>query len=83
MKKELPPDIDVGVHFNPKYDLFDQRLGLCPDGDFFRALHRDNCDIVTDHIETVIEDGIITKSGKKLDADIIVTATGLRKHCVF
>ncbi|OTB19267.1 hypothetical protein K445DRAFT_53834 [Daldinia sp. EC12] len=80
MKKELPPDVDVDVHFNPKYDLFDQRLGLCPDGDFFRALHRDNCDIVTDHIETVTADGIITKSGKKLDADIIVTATGLHVH---
>ncbi|KAI1804258.1 FAD/NAD(P)-binding domain-containing protein [Daldinia bambusicola] len=80
MKKELPPDVDADVHFNPKYDPFDQRLGICPDGDFFRALRRDNCDIVTDHIDTVTADGILTRSGKKLDADIIVTATGLHVH---
>ncbi|KAI0383658.1 FAD/NAD(P)-binding domain-containing protein [Hypomontagnella monticulosa] len=80
MKEQLPENIDVNVHFNPKYNLFDQRPCICPDGDFFRALHQDNCDIVTDHIETVVADGIITKSGAKLEADIIVTATGLHVH---
>lgn len=79
MKKQLPDDIDVNVHFNPSYPPMDQRLCLCPDGDFFKALHRDNCDVVTDRIETVTVDGILTKSGKKLEADIIVTATGLRQ----
>ncbi|KAI1374344.1 FAD/NAD(P)-binding domain-containing protein [Hypoxylon crocopeplum] len=76
-KKQLPESVDVNVHFNPKYKPFDQRLCFCPDGDFFQALHQDNCDIATDHIEKVTEDGILTKSGVKLEADIIVTATGL------
>ncbi|KAI0170015.1 FAD/NAD(P)-binding domain-containing protein [Hypoxylon sp. FL1284] len=79
-KQLLPDSIDASVHFNPRYKPFDQRLCMCPDGDFFQALHRDNCDIVTDHIETIVEDGIMTTSGKKLEADIIVTATGLYVH---
>ena len=77
MKKQLPDKIDMNVHFNPRYMPFDQRLCMCPDGDFFKALHQDNCDVVTDHIETVTADGIVTKSGVKLESDIIVTATGL------
>ncbi|KAI1384345.1 FAD/NAD(P)-binding domain-containing protein [Hypoxylon trugodes] len=80
MKKEIPEGIDADVHFNPTYPPMDQRIGLCPDGDFFQALRQDNCDIVTDHIETVTEDGVVTKSGKKIEADIIVTATGLHVH---
>ncbi|KAI2604642.1 FAD/NAD(P)-binding domain-containing protein [Hypoxylon sp. NC1633] len=79
-KEQLPDTIDADIHFNPKYNPMEQRLCMCPDGDFFRALHRENCDIVTDHIETVTADGILTKSGVKLDADIIVTATGLHVH---
>lgn len=77
MRAELPKDIDVDVHFNPSYNPFEQRLCMCPNGDFFKALHRDNCDIVTDTIETVTKDGILLKSGRKLEADVIVTATGL------
>ncbi|KXJ96210.1 monooxygenase [Microdochium bolleyi] len=76
-RRELPSSVDVDVHFNPRYLPFEQRLCLCPDGDFFKAFHRDNCDIVTDSIDKVVADGIITKSGQKIDADIIVTATGL------
>lgn len=76
-KKRLPKDVDVNVHFNPSYGPFQQRLCICPDGEFFRALHRDNCDIVTDVIDKVVPDGILLKSGRKVDADIIVTATGL------
>jgi cation diffusion facilitator CzcD-associated flavoprotein CzcO len=77
MQKALPKDIDVNVHFNPRYNPFQQRLCMCPDEDFFKALHQDNCEIVTDTIETVTKDGILLKSGRKLEADIIVTATGL------
>lgn len=77
MKSVLPPDVDVDVHFNPRYGPFQQRLCLCPEGDFFKALRRDNCEIVTDVVETVTGDGILLKSGRKLEADIIVTATGL------
>ncbi|OTA90711.1 hypothetical protein M434DRAFT_397800 [Hypoxylon sp. CO27-5] len=80
MKKQLPDKIDMNVHFNPRYMPFDQRLCMCPDGDFFKALHQDNCDVVTDHIEKVTANGIVTKSGVKLEADIIVTATGLYLH---
>ncbi|KAF4980147.1 hypothetical protein FZEAL_3766 [Fusarium zealandicum] len=77
MKEELPKDIDVNVHFNPSYNPFQQRLCLCVEGDFFKALHRDNCEIVTDVIDTVTKDGILLKSGREIPADIIVTATGL------
>ncbi|KAI0127086.1 monooxygenase [Xylariales sp. AK1849] len=77
MRKQLPDSIPVDVHFNPRYVPMEQRLGLCPDGNFFKALHRDNCDIVTDVINTVTPGSIRTKSGLELDADIIVTATGL------
>ncbi|KAI9899077.1 hypothetical protein N3K66_005538 [Trichothecium roseum] len=77
MKQSLPDDIEVNVHFNPSYDPFKQRLCLCPDGDFFKALHRDGCSVVTDTIQTVTNNGIQLSSGRKLDADIIITATGL------
>lgn len=70
--------IPVNPHFTPSYTPWSQRLCVCPDGDFYKALRRGNCDVVTDHIETVTENGILTKSGKTIDADIIVTATGLR-----
>lgn len=77
MRKQLPPSISVDKHFNPRYAPMEQRLCLCPDGNFFKALHRDNCDIVTDKIRTISEHGVITHSGQELEADIIVTATGL------
>ena len=76
-KRALPKDVDVDVHFNPRYNPFQQRLCLCPDGDFFQALHRDNTEVVTDTINTVTKSGIRLASGRELPADIIVTATGL------
>ncbi|KAK3693454.1 hypothetical protein B0T22DRAFT_40652 [Podospora appendiculata] len=77
MRPELPKDLDADKHFNPSYGPFEQRLCFCPDGDFFKALHRPNTHVVTDTIETVTETGILLKSGQKLDADMIITATGL------
>jgi cation diffusion facilitator CzcD-associated flavoprotein CzcO len=77
MKKQLPPSVPVSPHFDPRYAPMEQRLCMCPDGDFFKAFHRDNCDIATDTIDTLVEHGILTKSGRMLDADVIVTATGL------
>jgi cation diffusion facilitator CzcD-associated flavoprotein CzcO len=65
-------------HFKPAYNPWEQRLCLCPDGDFFKALRKGNADIVTDTIRTVTANGIQTESGKMIDADIIVTATGLK-----
>lgn len=76
-KRALPKKCDVDVHFNPRYEPLQQRLCLCPDGDFFKALHRDNVELVTDVIDTVTHDGVLLKSGRKIEADIIITATGL------
>ncbi|KAH6949705.1 hypothetical protein BKA56DRAFT_606900 [Ilyonectria sp. MPI-CAGE-AT-0026] len=77
MRKLLPLRVDVNVHFNPKYNPYDQRLCLCPDADFFKAFQNPNADIVTDHIHKVTEKGIHLKSGQYLEADMIITATGL------
>ncbi|KAH6672440.1 putative FAD-containing monooxygenase EthA [Halenospora varia] len=77
-KECLPSNVPVDPHFNPSYNPWEQRLCICPDGDFFDALKSGKADVVTDTIETITETGIRTKSGKTLDADIIVTATGLK-----
>jgi cation diffusion facilitator CzcD-associated flavoprotein CzcO len=76
-QKQLPEGFDVDTHFNPPYDPWDQRLCLVPDGDLFRALRHGRAAIVTDRIATFTEKGIELESGGHLDADVIVTATGL------
>ena len=78
VRKELGADFDVDKHFTPKYNPWDQRLCLVPDSDLFAALKNGSADVVTDHIETFTDSGIQLKSGNQLDADIIVTATGLQ-----
>jgi cation diffusion facilitator CzcD-associated flavoprotein CzcO len=78
LKKELPPDYDVKTHFTPHYNPWDQRLCLVPDSDFFQSIKDGKTSVVTDHIEAFTPTGIKLKSGKELDADIIVTATGLK-----
>ncbi|MGY1605742.1 flavin-containing monooxygenase [Geodermatophilus sp. SYSU D00700] len=75
--KELPETVDVGTHFNPPYDPWDQRLCVVPDGDLFRALRAGKASIVTDRIAGFDETGIDLESGEHLDADVVVTATGL------
>lgn len=65
-------------HFEPNYKPWDQRFCVAPDGDLFETLKKGKANIVTDHIETFTEKGIKTKSGKELEADIIITATGLQ-----
>ncbi|OBT53964.1 hypothetical protein VE04_05797 [Pseudogymnoascus sp. 24MN13] len=77
-EKELPNSIPHDPNFKPSYNPWEQRLCICPDGDFYEALRKGNGDIVTDTIRTVTETGILTAGGKTLDADIIVTATGLK-----
>jgi cation diffusion facilitator CzcD-associated flavoprotein CzcO len=67
----------VATHFNPRYNPWEQRLCVAPDGDFFHAIKTGRASIVTAEIESFTEAGIHLKSGKHLDADIIVTATGL------
>lgn len=76
-KKALPEGYPVDEHFNPPYNPWDQRLCAVPDGDLYKSIHAGKADIVTDHIETFTERGIKLKSGKELEADIIITATGL------
>ncbi|SHN43404.1 flavin-containing monooxygenase [Cryptosporangium aurantiacum] len=75
--KQLPAGYPVDEHFNPPYGPWDQRLCAVPDGDLFRALRRGTASIVTDRIETFTETGIRLASGRELEADVIVTATGL------
>ena len=73
----LGPEADIDTHFKPRYKPWDQRLCLVPDGDFFLALRRQTASVVTDRIATFTEHGIALESGAELEADIIVTATGL------
>ncbi len=75
--KALPPGYDVDTHFKPRYNPWDQRLCLVPDADLFRALGDGSAEIVTDRIETFTEGGIELESGRELEADIVITATGL------
>jgi cation diffusion facilitator CzcD-associated flavoprotein CzcO len=76
-RKQLPEDFDVETHFDPPYDPWDQRLCLVPDGDLFAALRRGTASIVTDRIVSFTETGIALESGAHLEADVVVTATGL------
>jgi cation diffusion facilitator CzcD-associated flavoprotein CzcO len=75
---ELGPDYDVGTHFTPRYNPWDQRLCLVPDSDLFLAIRSGKASVVTDQIDTFTEKGLKLRSGAELDADIIVTATGLK-----
>jgi monooxygenase len=69
--------VDVDVHFNPRYNPWDQRLCIVPDGDLFEALRRGTASVATDRIATFTKGGIELESGEHLEADIVVTATGL------
>jgi len=77
VRHALGPDYDVATHFTPRYNPWDQRLCLVPNGDLFRSIRSGASSVVTDQIETFTPGGIKLKSGKTLDADIVVTATGL------
>ena len=68
---------DVDTHFTPRYNPWEQRLCLVPDADLFMAIRKKKVSVVTDQIETFIETGVKLKSGARIDADLIVTATGL------
>jgi monooxygenase len=73
----LGPDYDIEKHFTPRYNPWDQRLCLVPDADLFRAIRAKQVSVVTDRIESFTETGIRLKSGGELEADLVVTATGL------
>ncbi|MEA2483208.1 MAG: monooxygenase [Thermoleophilaceae bacterium] len=77
VKRRLPETIDVDTHFRPRYNPWDQRVCLVPDDDLFRVLSDGSASIVTDKIATFTETGIELVSGDEIEADVVVTATGL------
>ncbi|MCW3064772.1 MAG: flavin-binding family monooxygenase [Solirubrobacterales bacterium] len=77
LERQLPPGYDLDTHFKPRYDPWDQRLCLVPNGDLFEALRAGSASVVTDQIDTFTESGLTLTSGAELEADLIVTATGL------
>lgn len=77
VRSELGDDFDIERHFNPRYQPWDQRVCLAPDGDLFKAISGGKLKVATDRIQRFDETGIVLESGERLPADIIVSATGL------
>ncbi len=77
VRAQLGKDYDVDTHFTPRYNPWQQRLCLVPDGDMFRAIREGRASVVTNHIDTFTENGLRLRDGSELEADLIVTATGL------
>jgi cation diffusion facilitator CzcD-associated flavoprotein CzcO len=77
LKAQLPKGYDIDTHFTPRYNPWDQRFCVVPNGDLFKAIKKGTASVVTDHIATFTEKGVLLESGVELEADIIVTATGL------
>ena len=78
VQKALGQTVDVATHFTPNYNPWDQRVCLVPDGDLFEPLRSGKAEVVTDQIDTFTEKGILLRSGRTLEADLVVTATGLK-----
>jgi monooxygenase len=76
-RRQLPDGYDVDTHFNPPYNPWDQRLCVVPDGDLFKAIRHGKATIQTGHVDTFLPNGIRLHDGTEIEADIIVTATGL------
>jgi len=77
LERSLPPGYDIDTHFTPRYNPWDQRFCVVPDGDLFEAISAGSASVATDRIETFTERGVKLESGEELEADVIVTATGL------
>ncbi len=77
LKRQLPPGYDIATHFTPRYDPWDQRFCAVPNGDLFKSISAGAASVVTDEIDRFTERGLLLTSGDELEADIIVTATGL------
>ena len=77
LERQLPAGYDIGTHFTPQYKPWDQRFCIVPDGDLFQAIQTGSVSMVTDRIDTFTEKGLLLGSGVELEADVIVTATGL------
>jgi monooxygenase len=76
-ERQLPAGYDIDTHFKPRYGPWDQRMCLVPDGDLFAAISAGRASVLTDQIETFTERGLKLSCGEELEADVIVTATGL------
>jgi cation diffusion facilitator CzcD-associated flavoprotein CzcO len=77
VREQLGAGYDVATHFKPRYNPWDQRMCLVRNGDLFAAIRKGSASVVTDHVETFTEHGIRLRSGAEIEADLIVTATGL------
>ena len=77
VRDQLGADYDVDTHFTPRYMPWDQRLCFVPNGDMFKAINKGKAEVVTDTIDKFTKEGILLDSGNLIEADIIVTATGL------
>lgn len=76
-KKELAEGYDVSTHFTPKYNPWDERLCVVPEGDLFKAINAGKASVKTAKIDSFTVKGILLENGEELKADIIITATGL------
>ena len=76
--RQLRDEKMVEEHFTPTYDPWDQRFCAVPDADLFRCIRHGDAEVVTDHVDTFVPEGIRLRSGRVLEADLVVTATGLR-----
>jgi monooxygenase len=77
LERQLPPGYDIDTHFNPRYQPWDQRLCVVPDGDLFEVIRDGRANVVTAGIDRFTEKGLRLISGEELEADVIITATGL------
>jgi cation diffusion facilitator CzcD-associated flavoprotein CzcO len=77
LERELPKGYDIDTHFTPRYNPWDQRLCVVPNGDLFKAIKAGTASVETDRISSFTERGLLLESGRELEADIVVTATGL------
>ncbi len=82
IKRQLPKGYPIDPHFTPTYDPWDQRLCVVPNGDLFKAIRKGTASVVTDTIEGFTDKGVRVSSGAELEADIVVTATGLQMQFV-
>jgi monooxygenase len=78
LERQLPPGYDIDTHFTPRYKPWDQRMCIVPDNDLFGAITAGRVSVVTDRIKTFTSTGLALESGAELDADLVVTATGLK-----
>jgi monooxygenase len=77
-RRQLPEGFDIATHFSPRYDPWDERMCIAADGDFFKAIKAGRVSVLTDQIDGFTERGVALRSGGELEADVIVTATGLQ-----